>query len=59
MDFSFSEDQLAFRDSVRRFLMTEASPELLRDIWASEVGRSTVLFRRIAEHGLLGLSISE
>ena len=59
MDFSFSEDQLAFRDSVRRFLMTEASPELLRDIWASEVGRSTVLFRRIAEHGLMGLSISE
>ena len=30
MDFTFNEDQLALRDSVSRFLMNEAAPELLR-----------------------------
>jgi hypothetical protein len=26
MDFTFTEDQIAFRDSISRFLMTEAAP---------------------------------
>ena len=59
MDFSFSEDQMALRDSVSRFLMTEAAPELLRDMWATEVGRSPALFRHIADQGLMGLSVPE
>jgi hypothetical protein len=40
MDFTFTEDQIAFRDSISRFLMTEAAPELLRDIWETPTGRS-------------------
>ena len=30
MEFTFTADQMAFRDSVSRFLMTEAPPEMLR-----------------------------
>ncbi|MEG0052704.1 MAG: acyl-CoA dehydrogenase family protein [Comamonas sp.] len=59
MDFTFSEDQIAFRDSVSRFLMTEAAPEMLRDVWETETGRSPELWAKIAEQGLMGLSIPE
>lgn len=59
MDFTFTEDQVAFRDSVSRFLMTEAAPELLRDIWETESGRSPELWAKIAEQGLMGLSVPE
>ncbi len=59
MDFTFNEDQVAFRDSVSRFLMTEAAPEMLRDIWATDIGRSPELRRKIAEQGLTGLSVPE
>ena len=59
MDFTFSEDQAAFRDSVSRFLMTEAAPEMLRDIWETESGRSPELWAKIAEQGLMGLSVPE
>jgi alkylation response protein AidB-like acyl-CoA dehydrogenase len=56
MDFTFTEDQIAFRDSISRFLMTEAAPELLRDIWETPTGRSPELWAKIAEQGLMGLS---
>ena len=59
MDFTFSEDQIAFRDSVSRFLMTEAAPELLRDIWETDSGRSPELWAKCAEQGLMGLSVPE
>jgi alkylation response protein AidB-like acyl-CoA dehydrogenase len=59
MDFTFDEDQIALRDSVSRFLMTEAAPELLREIWATQGGRSPALRAKIAEQGLLGLSVPE
>lgn len=57
MDFTFSDDQIAFRDSVSRFLMTEAAPELLRDIWETDSGRSPLLWAKVAEQGLMGLSV--
>ena len=59
MDFTFSEDQFAFRDAVSRFLMTEAAPELLRDIWETESGRSDELLGKIAAQGLTALSVPE
>lgn len=59
MDFTFNEDQVAFRDSVSRFLMTEAAPETLREIWATDIGRSPELRRKIADQGLMGLSVPE
>ncbi len=59
MDFTFTEEQLAFRDAISRFLMTEAPPEMLRDIWETEEGRSPELRRKMAEQGLTALSVPE
>lgn len=59
MNFSFTEDQLALRDALGRFLMAEMAPEMLRELWDSELGRSPTLFRSIAHQGLTGLSVPE
>lgn len=59
MDFTFTEDQLAFREAISRFLMTEAPPEMLREIWETEEGRSPEMRRKMAEQGLTALSVPE
>ena len=59
MDFTFSEQQIAFRDAASRFLMTEAAPEMLREIWESDVGRSPQLRAKLAAQGLTSLSVAE
>lgn len=59
MNFTFTEDQLAFREAISRFLMTEAAPEMLREIWDTDAGRSPDLRGKIAEQGLTALSIPE
>lgn len=59
MDFTFTEDQLAFKEAISRFLMTEAPPEMLRDIWETEDGRSPELRSKMAEQGLTALSVPE
>ena len=59
MDFTFSDAQFAFRDAVSRFLMTEAAPETLRDIWETESGRNDELLGKIAAQGLTALSVPE
>jgi alkylation response protein AidB-like acyl-CoA dehydrogenase len=59
MDFTFSEDQVALRDSMSRFLMTEAAPEFLRETWETSAGRSPELRRKIAEQGLTAMSVPE
>ena len=59
MDFTFTEDQLAFREAISRFLMTEAPPEMLREIWDTDDGRSPELRGKMAEQGLTALSVPE
>ena len=59
MDFNFNEDDLNFRDTVSRFLMTEAAPEVLRDIWNTGPGRSPVMYSKIASQGITALSVPE
>lgn len=59
MDFTFTDDQLTFREAVSRFLMTEAAPEMLREIWETDSGRSPELRKNIAEQGLTALSVPE
>ena len=59
MDFTFNDDQLAFREAISRFLMTEAAPEMLRDVWETDAGRSPELRTKIAEQGLTALSVPE
>ncbi|MFJ2690980.1 acyl-CoA dehydrogenase family protein [Pseudomonas sp. NPDC087336] len=59
MDFTFTDDQLTFREAISRFLMTEAAPEMLREIWETDAGRSAELRGKIAEQGLTALSVPE
>jgi alkylation response protein AidB-like acyl-CoA dehydrogenase len=59
MDFTFNDDQLAFREAISRFLMTEADPEMLREIWETDAGRSRDLRNKIAGQGLTALSVPE
>ncbi|MCL5041337.1 MAG: acyl-CoA/acyl-ACP dehydrogenase [Gammaproteobacteria bacterium] len=59
MDFTFTDDQLAFREAISRFLMTEAPPEMLREIWETEEGRSPEMRRKMADQGLTALSVPE
>ena len=59
MDFTFTEDQLMFREAISRFLMTEAAPETLREIWETDEGRSPELRSQMAMQGLTALSVPE
>lgn len=59
MDFTFTEDQLALRDAIHKFLMVEAAPEMLREIWETEIGRSAELRAKLADQGLTALSVPE
>jgi alkylation response protein AidB-like acyl-CoA dehydrogenase len=59
MDFTFTEEQVAFRDSISRFFMTEAPPEMLREIWETDLGRSPTLRAKIAAQGMFSLSVPE
>src|ERR1041384_1528299 len=59
MDFTFTDQQLAFRDAIRKFLMVEAAPEMLREIWETKSGRSTELRGKLADQGLTALSVPE
>lgn len=59
MDFTFTNEQIAFRDAVSRFLMSEVAPETLREIWETDGGRSPELRRMMADQGLTAMSVPE
>lgn len=59
MDFTFQEQHITFADAIRKFLMVEAPPEMLREIWETESGRSSELRGKLAEQGLTALSVPE
>jgi alkylation response protein AidB-like acyl-CoA dehydrogenase len=59
MDFTFSEDQLLFQESVRDFLINEITPERIRASWETETGRSDELWRQLTELGLTGMTVPE
>jgi alkylation response protein AidB-like acyl-CoA dehydrogenase len=59
MDFTFSEDQLLFQESVRDFLVNEVTPEKIRATWEVDSGRDPVLWQQIAEMGLSGICVPE
>jgi alkylation response protein AidB-like acyl-CoA dehydrogenase len=59
MDFTFSEDQLLFQESVRDFLVKEVSPERIRRSWETESGRDDALWSQLTELGLLGMTVPE
>ena len=59
MDFTFNEDQLLFQEGVRDFLISEVTPDKVRELWKTETGRCDELWGRLAEMGLTGLTVPE
>jgi len=59
MDFTFTEDQMLFRESVRDFLVHEVTPERIRASWETATGRDPALWGQLAELGLTGMTVPE
>ncbi|MEM9255522.1 MAG: acyl-CoA dehydrogenase family protein [Pseudomonadota bacterium] len=59
MDFTFTEDQLLFQQSVKDFLVNEVTPERIRNTWETENGRDEALWGQLAELGLTGITVPE
>lgn len=59
MDFTFSEDQLLFRESVKGFFCNEITPEVIRELWDSETGRSDQMWNQLVELGLPAMTVPE
>lgn len=59
MDFTFSEDQLLLRDSVREFLRNEITPAVIRAGWETQTGRDPAIWQQIVDMGLPGMTVSE
>lgn len=59
MDFTFTEDQQLFCDSVKDFLQAEVTPESLRQSWESETGRNNELWQQMVELGLTAMLVPE
>lgn len=59
MDFTFTEDQLLFQESVRDFLVKEVTPERIRRSWESDTGRDGELWSQLAELGVVGMTVPE
>lgn len=59
MDFTFSQDQQLFCDSVKDFLRAEVTPDKLRQLWATDSGRSEQLWQQLVTLGLTGMLVPE
>jgi alkylation response protein AidB-like acyl-CoA dehydrogenase len=59
MDFSLSEEQVAFRDMVRRWADAEAPKSLARELEAKEKDYPFVLWDKFKEAGFFGIGIDE
>ena len=59
MDFTFSDDQLLFRDAVRDLLTNECSPTAVRAAWESPDGRVPGLWQKLTDMGVVGLTAPE
>lgn len=59
MDFTFTEDQLLFQESVRDFLVNEVTPDTIRACWETETGRSDDTWAQLTELGLTGMTVPE
>ncbi|MGO9850304.1 MAG: acyl-CoA dehydrogenase family protein [Steroidobacteraceae bacterium] len=59
MDFTFTEEQIQIRDSLRRFLTEAYTLERRREILRAGAGCDPEIWRQFAELGILGLGIPE
>src|SRR3954451_14159004 len=59
MKFSFTDEQLEFRDAVRDLLAKECTPQHLREAWTNDTGRIPRLWQQLADIGVGGLLAPE
>jgi alkylation response protein AidB-like acyl-CoA dehydrogenase len=59
MDFTFTEDQRLFQESVRDFLIKEVTTESIRQTWDTDTGRSEQSWAQLTELGLCGMTVPE
>ncbi len=59
MDFTFTEDQLLFQESVREFLVNEITADSIRALWTTDSGRSDALWQQLTELGLTAMTVPE
>jgi butyryl-CoA dehydrogenase len=59
MDFSLTEEQLAFRDIIRRWVDAEAPKDWMRKLEADEENYPFALWDKLAEAGFFGIGIDE
>ncbi len=59
MDFTFTQEQRLFQESVRGLLSRECTADYIRSSWDSDSGRSDELWGKLAELGLLGVLVPE
>lgn len=57
MDFTFTEDQQLYRDSVKSFLTANVTPESIRRSWSSPTGSRAELWRGLVELGLTAMLV--
>ena len=59
MDFDLSEEQTAFRDTVRRWVNAELPKDLMRKLEADEENYPFPIWDRLKEQGFFGIGIPE
>lgn len=59
MDFNLSEEQVAFRDVVRRWVDAELPKDLMRTLEADEENYPYVIWDKLKEQGFFGIGIPE
>jgi alkylation response protein AidB-like acyl-CoA dehydrogenase len=59
VNFAFSPEQLALRDSMRALARASAPPARLRALWQTDTGRDDSAWRALGEIGVVGLMVPE
>lgn len=59
MHFHFTDEQREFGEAMSSFFMREVTPEFTRELWGTPTGRSAAMWARVAEQGLLGMSVPQ
>jgi alkylation response protein AidB-like acyl-CoA dehydrogenase len=59
MDVKLSEEQIQLRDTARKFMTDECTPDFVREIEKSELGYSKSMWTQMAEMGWLGIGLPE
>jgi alkylation response protein AidB-like acyl-CoA dehydrogenase len=59
MYFSFTDEQLAFRDALRDLLARECTAAVVRDAWTNDTGRTKGVWAQLGEMGVLGALVPE